>query len=320
MRDAEKLKTLGYEAYVKRTSVSGKKLWYRVLVGSFQSRHEARELVEKLKNEKGVDQTLLIVPEFAKTIELKPHYFKGAENLEKAKKAFPLKEDSRIESRKPEVESPQQEAVADSDKDGIADYLDKCLDTPVMTKVDKNGCPLDSDKDGVADYLDKCPDTPEGTTVDQNGCPIESLKKVSEAKVDVGAVMLEKGRATLKPEVGYPDKHTSPSLITKSKLEATASESNSSEHDKTTDKVGHYAIRVSSWKLKSNAMREAEKLKTLGYEAYVRRNNVPGKKTRYRVLVGSFHSQHEARKLAEQLMNEKGVNNTVLIVTDNSAK
>lgn len=121
-------------------------------------------------------------------------------------------------------------------------------------------------------------------------------------------------------EVGDSDKGTSPGLITETKLEAITSESNSSEHDKT-DKVRPYAIQVSSWKHKSNAMRDAEKLKTLGYEAYVKRRNVPGKGTWYRVLVGRFQSQHEVRELVEQLKNEKGIDHTLLIVTDkNSAK
>jgi cell division septation protein DedD len=61
MRDAEKLKTLGYEAYVKRRKFSGGKTWYRVLVGRFQSWQEAQELREQLKNEKGIDHTLLIL-------------------------------------------------------------------------------------------------------------------------------------------------------------------------------------------------------------------------------------------------------------------
>jgi OOP family OmpA-OmpF porin len=69
------------------------------------------------------------------------------------------------------VEKPK---VIDSDQDGVADYLDKCPNTPVVVKVDKNGCPIDSDGDGVADYLDKCQNTPKGVKVDKNGCAIDS--------------------------------------------------------------------------------------------------------------------------------------------------
>jgi len=35
---AIKLKTLGYEAYVKRINAQGKETWYRVLVGRFQKK------------------------------------------------------------------------------------------------------------------------------------------------------------------------------------------------------------------------------------------------------------------------------------------
>jgi len=62
----------------------------------------------------------------------------------------------------------------DSDKDGIADKLDQCLDTPLGCIVDANGCQLDADGDGVCDGLDKCPETPKGAKVDANGCPTDA--------------------------------------------------------------------------------------------------------------------------------------------------
>ena len=60
---------------------------------------------------------------------------------------------------------------ADSDHDGVPDYLDKCPGTLRGVRVDKDGCPVDSDHDGVPDYRDKCPNTPSGVQVDKNGCP-----------------------------------------------------------------------------------------------------------------------------------------------------
>jgi OOP family OmpA-OmpF porin len=62
----------------------------------------------------------------------------------------------------------------DSDGDGVADYLDKCPNTPKGVQVDEKGCPIDSDGDGVADYLDKCPNTPRGVQVDKNGCALDT--------------------------------------------------------------------------------------------------------------------------------------------------
>ena len=61
---------------------------------------------------------------------------------------------------------------ADIDADGVRDDRDKCLDTPLRTKVDIFGCMIldDSDNDGVSDKDDECPNTQEGTTVNLSGC------------------------------------------------------------------------------------------------------------------------------------------------------
>ncbi len=42
--------------------------------------------------------------------------------------------------------------------------------------VDYNGCPIDSDNDGVADYLDKCQNTPKNVEVDSKGCELDTDK------------------------------------------------------------------------------------------------------------------------------------------------
>ncbi|OPY87971.1 MAG: Outer membrane porin F precursor [Smithella sp. PtaU1.Bin162] len=104
----------------------------------------------------------------------------------------------------------KEEVVADADKDGVPDNLDKCPDTPAGVAVDKDGCPFDSDRDGVYDYVDKCPDTPVGVTVDKDGCPKQVARPVArpvvppvveESKVQAAQAapeIVEKGRATLK--------------------------------------------------------------------------------------------------------------------------
>jgi outer membrane protein OmpA-like peptidoglycan-associated protein len=66
--------------------------------------------------------------------------------------------------------------MLDFDKDGVADNLDKCPNTPAGIPVDSTGCPMDFDKDGVADYLDKCPNTQRGAEVGPNGCMLDSDK------------------------------------------------------------------------------------------------------------------------------------------------
>jgi OOP family OmpA-OmpF porin len=62
-------------------------------------------------------------------------------------------------------------------------------------KVDARGCPLDSDGDGVPDYLDKCPDTPLRTKVDSAGCPLKLTERVS-IRLNVN---FDTARADIKP-------------------------------------------------------------------------------------------------------------------------
>ena len=70
----------------------------------------------------------------------------------------------------------------DSDGDGVADAIDKCLNTPAGSKVDATGCvivvavavvPVDSDGDGVFDDKDQCPGTPAGAKVNEAGCAVK---------------------------------------------------------------------------------------------------------------------------------------------------
>ncbi|MGE5108209.1 MAG: OmpA family protein [Sphingobacteriales bacterium] len=63
------------------------------------------------------------------------------------------------------TEKKSKPVIKDTDKDGVADNLDECPDTPGTVK----GCP-DRDKDGVADKDDKCPDI--SGLAKYNGCPI----------------------------------------------------------------------------------------------------------------------------------------------------
>lgn len=74
-----------------------------------------------------------------------------------------------LKGRVTNVEQAVQDMKKDTDGDGVADYLDKCPNTPAGAKVDGAGCELDTDGDGVPDWKDKCP--LEKGTAELNGCP-----------------------------------------------------------------------------------------------------------------------------------------------------
>jgi hypothetical protein len=57
----------------------------------------------------------------------------------------------------------------DEDGDLVLDVADRCPGTPYGVEVDTLGCPMDFDMDGVADYLDRELDTEPGAWVDDEG-------------------------------------------------------------------------------------------------------------------------------------------------------
>jgi hypothetical protein len=72
----------------------------------------------------------------------------------------------------------------DRDVDGVLDHLDLCLNTPVGSKVDTNGCAdsqKDTDKDGLMDHVDDCPTIPNPST------PIIEIKNFIELSANNGA-------------------------------------------------------------------------------------------------------------------------------------
>jgi hypothetical protein len=61
----------------------------------------------------------------------------------------------------------------DEDGDFVLDVADRCPGTPYGVEVDTLGCPMDFDMDGVADYLDRELDTRPGAWVDDEGVTLE---------------------------------------------------------------------------------------------------------------------------------------------------
>lgn len=86
-----------------------------------------------------------------------------------------------VEQRKPEAATIMK-VVADSDKDGVLDDIDKCPDTPAETKVDQDGCP--EIKEVVA--------APKAETAFE--------RQLLEKKRVTLLVLFEKNKAIVKPE------------------------------------------------------------------------------------------------------------------------
>jgi Ca2+-binding EF-hand superfamily protein len=81
----------------------------------------------------------------------------------------------------------------DEDGDFVLDRVDNCPGTPYGVAVDTTGCPFDTDKDGIADYLDKEPNSAPGAWVNADG------KTVSES--DYLASLLSRSDAMSRRDV-----------------------------------------------------------------------------------------------------------------------
>lgn len=76
-------------------------------------------------------------------------------------------------------------APIDSDRDGVADSGDRCVNTPNGAPVDASGCPrvVDEDHDGIVDDRDRCPATPAGVRTDAFGCLLREPAREEPAPV-----------------------------------------------------------------------------------------------------------------------------------------
>ncbi|PKQ60518.1 hypothetical protein BZG02_18815 [Labilibaculum filiforme] len=73
-------------------------------------------------------------------------------------------------------EMEKRDKQSDQDRDGVADELDQCPNTPPYYIVNENGCPVDTDEDGIVDSEDLCPETP--GNYENKGCPEQKEEKI----------------------------------------------------------------------------------------------------------------------------------------------
>ncbi len=125
---------------------------------------------------------------------------------------------SGISSELDRVNKRMDEALVDSDDDGIIDAIDREPNTPADVPVDTKGRTLDSDKDGVPDYKDKEPFFPPraGERVNEDGVVINPTGRgggVSEERVQemidasISAAQLNNGGNRGTGEMFFPMIH-----------------------------------------------------------------------------------------------------------------
>jgi len=115
----------------------------------------------------------------------------------------------------------------DSDRDGVMDSRDQCLNTPLGAAVNSEGCPVDSDLDGVFDYQDKCFNTPHGVKVNAEGCV---LARTDDISFDLSLRFIHNGdeieshdAVEVKKLVSYLKRYSEASIVVEGHTDSTGS-------------------------------------------------------------------------------------------------
>lgn len=111
-----------------------------------------------------------------------------------------------------------------------------------------------------------------------------------------------------------PKKETKPIAQKTKPLEKKSDPKKVSVPPLTSGSAGAYTIQVASFSDKKGAETLSQKLKRMGYEAYVAAGEVPEKGTRYRVRIGHYPTRTDAQKAAEQIQESEKL--SFLITTD----
>lgn len=101
------------------------------------------------------------------------------------------------------------EDVIDTDKDGVEDADDKCLEEKPTVDEDKDGCEdvIDTDNDGIEDEADACVDEKPSVDADKDGC---------EDEVEVAEVTAEETPVEAAPVVEATPAPTGGNLVGRS--------------------------------------------------------------------------------------------------------
>lgn len=218
---------------------------------------------------------------------------------------FHGRESAAPEQRKaePPVSPETPVAVVDSDGDGVTDSNDKQPNTPKGAVTDMWGVALDSDNDGVYDGLDKEPNTIPGSVVDGDGVALDDdgdgvpngidqqLDTPKGVAVDMHGVALDDDGDgvpnAVDREPNTPGNRAVDQFGVSVKL----------------DEVSNlpYSIHVESYLTRNSAEESVSQIKARGYNAFTVYTSVPGKGYWYRVYIGHYKTELEAKGFARKL-------------------
>ncbi len=193
----------------------------------------------------------------------------------------------------------------DSDGDKVKDSEDKCPDTPAGVKADSEGCPFDDDKDGVPNYLDKELNTPLGNLVDENGVTLTpqmlEAKYLRDSLIINGLLVFDKDSTMTVSEVND-------SVIRQYTIVYYSSIKNNNINQDKVIPISGVIYRVQIGSLASNDSRSYfQKTYNINEEIYV-----DAYQGTYKYSIGTFSSFAAARQYANDIKAKTGINGFVI--------
>jgi pilus assembly protein CpaC len=264
-------KALGYPAHIYH---QGK--FYKVHIGHFGTKLEAKDFAKGLKEQKVVEYALV------------KKYHLNQTNVSKNVPEVDL-------SSNPEATV--EETQSDSDQE-VKKATDENLEAEKSISI-----PEEDDVDKLREETHAMIKQSEGEKTEViEHVPEVDLSSNPEATVEQPE---SQGDQEVKKETNENSEPEKSTLIFKE-------QEKKDDIDKS-NKDKHYAVLLESWRTEAKAMKRTKHLNDLGYQAYSAKVDIPEKGVWYRVLVGKFQDKDTAMELGQKLTGEEEVSSPQVV-------
>ncbi|MBW2552937.1 MAG: SPOR domain-containing protein [Deltaproteobacteria bacterium] len=308
--ESNRLKQLGFDAYVQTTDLQKGQIWHRVKIGGFSTRKDAQKVQNELRQK---DSKLKSVIVKRKAKSRKTLVKKEEKKSIVVKKPVPVgisqpvqKEKSQQKPDAIKTTPPINEAIKADEEQPVAE-----METASDVSQPVEGEVVQRETDSVERTL---PIDKTVTTGEEQ--PLAEMETASDVSQPVKEEVSQQKPDTVKTVTAViPEKNDHPfavnvppeSAVNKEEEIVTSAEMN------TYEKVV-YSINANSYKIKRIAVDEVIRLKLLGFDdVYIRTDGLGEGEIWYRIMIGKFNTREDAQKVQDELRQKDAKLKSVII-------
>jgi cell division protein FtsN/RNA polymerase subunit RPABC4/transcription elongation factor Spt4 len=308
--ESNRLKQLGFDAYVQTTDLQKGQIWHRVKIGGFSTRKDAQKVQNELRQK---DSKLKSVIVKRKAKSRKTLVKKEEKKSIVVKKPVPVgisqpvqKETSEQKPETIKTIPPVKEIAKKSEKQPLNNMeLAPDITQPVQKETSQQ----------KPDAIKTTPPINEAIKADEEQ-PVAEMETASDVSQPVKEEVSQQKPDTVKTVTAViPEKNDHPfavnvppeSAVNKEEEIVTSAEMN------TYEKVV-YSINANSYKIKRIAVDEVIRLKLLGFDdVYIRTDGLGEGEIWYRIMIGKFNTREDAQKVQDELRQKDAKLKSVII-------